>query len=119
MAQKLDAVVLTALNEIAWLWNLRGGDVPYSPLVEGYVYLSLDRIVLFIQPTKMTELIREHLNSDDCQEETICVEVRHYENVFNDLPVLTKNVDSVLLSSNYAYSGGVSFAIYETACLPI
>uniref|UniRef100_A0A0N8B2S8 Putative Xaa-Pro aminopeptidase n=1 Tax=Daphnia magna TaxID=35525 RepID=A0A0N8B2S8_9CRUS len=114
MAQKLDAVVLTALDEIAWLLNLRGGDVPYSPLVEGYVYLSLDRIVLFIQPTKTTELIREHLNSDNCQEETICVEVRHYENVFNDLPVSTKNVDSVLLPSNYAYSGGVSFAIYET-----
>ncbi|KAK4028605.1 hypothetical protein OUZ56_021610 [Daphnia magna] len=74
MAQKLDAVVLTALNEIAWLLNLRGGDVPYSPLVEGYVYLSLDRIVLFIQPTKTMELIREHLNSDNCQEETICVE---------------------------------------------
>ncbi|XP_045034840.1 xaa-Pro aminopeptidase ApepP-like [Daphnia magna] len=114
MAQKLDAVVLTALNEIAWLLNLRGGDVPYSPLVEGYVYLSLDRIVLFIQPTKTMELIREHLNSDNCQEETICVEVRHYENVFNDLPVSTKNVDSVLLPSNYAYSEGVSFAIYET-----
>ncbi|KAK4027526.1 hypothetical protein OUZ56_016571 [Daphnia magna] len=101
-------------EKIAWLLNLRGGDVPYSPLVEGYVYLSLDRIVLFIQPTKTTELIREHLNSDNCQEETICVEVRHYENVFNDLPVATKNVDSVLLPSNYAYSGGVSFAIYET-----
>ncbi|XP_059350232.1 xaa-Pro aminopeptidase ApepP-like isoform X2 [Daphnia carinata] len=117
VAQKLDAVVLTALDEIAWLLNLRGGDVPYSPLVEGYVYLSLDRIVLFIQPTKMTELIWQHLN--ECQEGTICVEVRHYDNVLNDLPVLTENVDSVLLPSNYAYSGGVSFAIYQTACLLI
>lgn len=74
MTQKVDAVVLTALDEVAWLLNIRGSDVPDSPLVEGYVFLSLDRIALFIQPEKVTGLIREHLNSDRCREEPICVE---------------------------------------------
>jgi Xaa-Pro aminopeptidase len=74
MTQKVDAVVVTTLDEIAWLLNVRGSDVANSPLVEGYVFLSLDRIVLFIQPEKVTGTIREHLNSDRCQEEPICVE---------------------------------------------
>ena len=75
ITQKVDAVVLTALDEIAWLLNLRGNDLPYSPLVESYVFLSLDRIVLFIRPEKVTGAIREHLNSNKCcQEEPICVE---------------------------------------------
>ncbi len=74
MTQKVEAVVLTTLDEIAWLLNVRGSDVPESPLVEGYVFLSLDRIVLFIQPEKVTGPIRVHLNSDRCLEEPICVE---------------------------------------------
>lgn len=74
MTQKVDAMVVTTLDEIAWLLNVRGSDVVNSPLVEGYVFLSLDRIVLFIQPEKVTGTIREHLNSDRCQEEPICVE---------------------------------------------
>lgn len=40
--------------------------------------------------------------------------IRRYENVFTDLPRLTAKINSVLLPSKYAYSGGVSFAIYET-----
>ena len=40
--------------------------------------------------------------------------VRDYEDVFKDLPELTAKINSVLLPSKYAYSGGVSFAIYET-----
>ena len=74
--QQVEAIVVTALDEIAWLLNLRGDDVPYSPLVESYVYLSMDRVVLFIEPLRVTQLIRKHLNSHKCREEqkSICVE---------------------------------------------
>lgn len=76
-AQQVEAMVVTALDEVAWLLNLRGSDLPYSPLVEGYVYLALDRVVLFIEPRKVNRLVRDHLNSHQCQETTgrpICVE---------------------------------------------
>lgn len=74
----LDSIVITALDEIAWLLNLRGADVPYSPLVKSYVYLSLSQIVLFIEPLKLKVApIREHLDSDRCpreRPEDLCVE---------------------------------------------
>lgn len=61
------AIVVTALDEIAWLLNLRGADVPFSPLVKSYVYLSLSQVVLFIDPLKLKVApIREHLLSDRC-----------------------------------------------------
>lgn len=114
----LDGIVVTALDEIAWLLNLRGADVPYSPLVKSYAYVSLQQVVLFVEPLKLKVApIREHLESDRCpreQPDDLCVEIRRYENVFNDLPRLTAKANSVLLPSRYAYSGGVSFAIYET-----
>ena len=40
--------------------------------------------------------------------------IRKYDRTFNDLAALMANVNTVLLPSKYAYSGGVSFAIHET-----
>lgn len=74
LEQEFDSLVVTALDEIAWLLNLRGADLPYSPLVESYVFLSTNKIVLFIESLKLTNSIREHLNSNGCQEKSICVE---------------------------------------------
>jgi len=49
----VDAVVVTALDEIAWLLNLRGSDISYSPLFKSYVYLSLTQAILFVDPLKL------------------------------------------------------------------
>jgi Xaa-Pro aminopeptidase len=42
-AAKVDAAVLTAPDSIAWLLNIRGGDVPYSPLALSFAILHADR----------------------------------------------------------------------------
>ena len=82
----LDGIVVTALDEIAWLLNLRGADVPYSPLVKSYAFVSLQQVVLFVEPLKLKVApIREHLESDRCpreQSDGLCVEyvgtMRHF-----------------------------------------
>ncbi len=49
-----DALVLTAPDSIAWLLNLRGGDVPYNPLALAFAVLHADGAVeLFIDPRKL------------------------------------------------------------------
>jgi Xaa-Pro aminopeptidase len=46
--------VISATDSIAWLLNVRGGDVPYNPLVLSYVLLHTDGAVeLFIDPRKL------------------------------------------------------------------
>ena len=52
---KLDAAVLTASDSIAWLLNLRGGDVPYSPLALSFAIVHAEGGVdLFIDGRKLT-----------------------------------------------------------------
>ncbi|EJW03485.1 hypothetical protein EDEG_02181 [Edhazardia aedis USNM 41457] len=42
-----DILILTALDEIAWMLNLRGNDIPYNPVFYSYLMLSKDRKILF------------------------------------------------------------------------
>ncbi|MEE8444473.1 MAG: aminopeptidase P family N-terminal domain-containing protein, partial [Alphaproteobacteria bacterium] len=57
-----DAAVLSAPDSIAWLLNIRGGDVPNAPLALGFAILGDDaKLRLFIDPRKLTEAARSHL----------------------------------------------------------
>ena len=44
-----DAVLLTALDEIAWLLNVRGSDIEYNPLVISYLLVTRDRVEWFVR----------------------------------------------------------------------
>ena len=60
--RRQDVVVLSAPDSIAWLLNIRGGDVPYAPLALAFAVLHADASVeLFIDPRKLTPGVREHL----------------------------------------------------------
>ena len=58
-----DAVVLSAPDSIAWLLNIRGGDVPYTPVALAFAVLHADASVeVFVDPRKLTPAVRDHLN---------------------------------------------------------
>jgi Xaa-Pro aminopeptidase len=61
-ADGLDAFVISALDSLAWLFNIRGEDVEFSPLVLGYAVLGTDgRATLCVDPAKVTDEVRAHL----------------------------------------------------------
>lgn len=63
-ADKLDAAVLTAPDSIAWLLNIRGGDVAYSPLPLSFAILHADASVdLFIDRRKTSPELLRHLGT--------------------------------------------------------
>ena len=45
--EKADQLLVTALDEIAWLFNLRGGDIAYTPVFLSYLLLTKEQITLF------------------------------------------------------------------------
>ncbi len=47
--QGADAIFLTALDEIAWLLNVRGSDIAYNPLVISYLLVTLDDVFWFVR----------------------------------------------------------------------
>lgn len=60
-AADADGLLITALDEIAWLLNLRGSDVDYTPVVIAFAYVSKDERVLFIDSEKVTSEVKDHL----------------------------------------------------------
>ena len=63
-AEKADAVVLSALDSIAWLMNVRGKDVSHTPVALAYAIVDADGTAdLFVAPEKITDAVRQHLGN--------------------------------------------------------
>ena len=56
--------VLSSLDSIAWLFNLRGNDIEYNPVSIAYAVVSETETVLFIPPQKLTPEVREYLQGE-------------------------------------------------------
>ncbi|EQC26615.1 hypothetical protein SDRG_15555 [Saprolegnia diclina VS20] len=58
------AIVLTALDDIAWLFNIRGADVECNPVVTSYALVTLDSATLFMDAKEVSEELLAHFGSD-------------------------------------------------------
>lgn len=60
-----DAAVVTDPASIAWLLNIRGGDVDFTPFALGFLLIRADGSVsLFMEPAKVSETVRTWLGND-------------------------------------------------------
>ncbi len=76
-----EAHILTTLDDIAWLMNLRGNDVPCNPVFMSYCVVTLPSVYLFIQGTSVSRELREKLERDG-------VELREYDTFYEALPAV-------------------------------
>lgn len=83
---------ITSLDEIAWLFNLRGSDVDYTPVVISYAYISADERVIFIDGDKLTSEVKEHFKAHG-------IKVKDYDDVERFLEKRRES-DTVLLDPN-------------------
>ncbi len=51
--QNADFQVITSLDELAWLFNLRGSDIDYNPVFTGYGVVGKNKYILFVDPKKV------------------------------------------------------------------
>lgn len=73
-----DAIVLTALDEIAWLLNLRGNDIEYCPVFLSFMYVSQKSSVLYVNRSILSEDIIKELAADG-------ITIKDYETVYDNL----------------------------------
>ena len=60
---KHDAVIITALDSIAWLFNIRGRDLPHTPFVQSYAIVPREgRAKLFLDGRKLEAEVRQILS---------------------------------------------------------
>ena len=81
--------VLSALDEIVWLFNIRGNDVSYNPVVISYALVTEDKATLFVAPEKVTPEAASFLQSEG-------VSVAPYADVYKALKAIPVS-ESVLL----------------------
>lgn len=95
-----DSMVLTKLDDLMWLYNIRGCDVECNPVAMSYSYITMDRAVLFIQDAALSEEVKAYFAKHN-----ICVDA--YENTMDALKKLTPG-EKVLLDDRYC-----SYTIYK------
>lgn len=76
--KKADAMVVSALDEIAWVLNIRGNDVEYNPVVISYLVLEQEKCTLFVGNEKVTREVCAYLRAND-------IDIRGYNEVFGYL----------------------------------
>lgn len=59
-----DSTIISQLDDLAWLFNLRSDEILYTPLVIAYGYLDINEAYLFINPSKISNEIRRTLSTD-------------------------------------------------------
>lgn len=79
------ALIISALDEIAWLLNIRGNDVEYNPVVISYVVLEADKCTLFVDANKIDSPAQNYLDFNN-------IDVQLYEAVFDYIRSLSGTV---------------------------
>lgn len=89
------AIILSALDEIAWTLNLRGSDVHCNPVFISYLLISKEGHTLYILEEKITDEVRAYLDKHQ-------VGIKTYSRLAEDLFAFKNNREGVLQISPLA-----------------
>ncbi len=82
--EQVDTTIIASLDDIAWLLNLRGGDVLYNPVVLSYLIVGEEEATLYLNLSTVSQEIKNELNKDN-------ILLRPYEEFYADIPKRTEN----------------------------
>jgi Xaa-Pro aminopeptidase len=64
ISRGVEAIVVSMLDDVSWMFNLRGEEIPYIPVIKAFCYLNLENVWLFIEPETLPAAIRIRLDSE-------------------------------------------------------
>ncbi|XP_047221882.1 xaa-Pro aminopeptidase 1 isoform X1 [Girardinichthys multiradiatus] len=87
--RKISWFVATALDEIAWLFNLRGADINYNPVFFAYAIVGMNSIRLFVDLKRLSApVVRQHLQLDSPSRPELSIQTFPYESVYTELQAI-------------------------------
>ena len=108
-----DGLLATALDEIAWVLNLRGSDVHCNPVFVSYLLISPENITLYINNVKLPEEVKAYLVSEH-------IDVQAYDSVVEGLRLYAgKSLLVDMSSTNYSLATAVPFEKVRSGVSPI
>lgn len=78
-----DSLLLTSLDDIAWLYNIRGNDISYNPVALAYTLVDEEKAILYINQRTVGEAVKKEL-------EEAGVQLRSYLDVYRDVSEMRK-----------------------------
>ena len=102
---------VSMLDEIAWLYNLRGSDIPYNPVFFAYASVTEDQAVLYVDKSKLDEDALYHLGQT--------VKIKPYNVVLDDARAMAESRSNNSDNSNstpkkkYMISTKASWALQQ------
>jgi len=99
--KRADAYLLTSLDEIAWLFNYRGSDIPYSPVAVSYAFITLTEAYIFIEKVKLSLELKDEF-------ERLNISVMSYKKADSFIRKY-KDIDSILIDP-----ATINYSLYES-----
>lgn len=99
--------VVSLLDEVAWLFNLRGNDIPYNPVFFSYAIVTPDEAILYVDKTKLSEACRAYLSDN-------YVTIKPYNAIFSDakqLGEIAANGKTAAETKKFLLSNRTSWAL--------
>ena len=91
-----DVHILTSLCDIAWLLNIRGGDIQSVPVVLSYLVLTRDQCIWFLQEEVVDDTIRAYLKENH-------IETRPYDDIYTYVPAIPESTVVLMNKSSVNY----------------
>ncbi len=89
--------ILTSIDDIAWLLNLRGHDIPYNPVFLSYLVVTPEQVLLFAQKEAFGEQIPESLEADG-------VTLKGYDEIYSYVRTIPEGRRVLLDSTTVNYT---------------
>jgi len=103
---------ITRLDEVAWLFNLRGQDIDYNPVVEAYGLLTPEAACLFVRPEVLCDSVQAELKASG-------VTVYPYESYVSTLSHTLQTAPQAVLIDKGAVTLGTLQLVETATTVPI
>lgn len=99
-------VLLSALDETAWLFNLRSSDIPYNPFFYSYTLLTDSSIRLFVNKSRFSLETLQYLNTNCTL--PMCVQLEEYSQIRDSVKAYASGNVKILIGISYT-----TYGVYE------
>lgn len=86
--KKAQALVVSALDEIAWFLNLRGSDIDYNPVFFSYLIITHEKLMFFVDCSKLPSDFKQHQASNG-----VDISIYSYSSIGEELSRIAENID--------------------------
>lgn len=104
--KKSAGIVISMLDEVAWLFNLRGNDIPYNPVFFSYAVVTPSDATLYVDDSKLTSEVKAHVQN--------VVKLRPYAAIFEDIKALSTSAQPSTPKQKFLISNKASWALSES-----